>query len=153
MKKALVTILLAAFIGVLLGKIIFDQYKMKVDTVINVTNEHVYGIQYGVYKSLENANKKVEGLSFSAIVKDNDYYRVYIGFATTTELANKIGEIYQKRGKDIYIRSILMENKEFVDVLHQYELLMQNDITDDLMLKVQSQIMEKYKELVLSSET
>lgn len=153
LKNLLITIVLATFLGVLMGKVIFDQYKTKVDDAIKVVNENIFCIQYGVYKSLDNANKKVDGLSFYMIVKDKEYYRIYIGFASTTELANKIGEIYQKQGKDIYIRSISIQNQDFIEILHQYELLMQNDVSDELALKIQSQIVEKYKEMVLQFET
>lgn len=153
LKNLLITIVLATFLGVLMGKVIFDQYKTKVDDAIKVANETIYCIQYGVYKSLENANKKVDGLTFYTIVKDNNYYRIYIGFASTTELANKIGEIYQKQGKDIYIRSISIQNQQFIDMLHQYELLLQNDVNDELTLKIQGQIVDKYKEMVLKVET
>jgi hypothetical protein len=149
MKKTLLVILIAIFVTTLYGKFIYSIYESDSKPVDSTIDELVYIIQQGVYSSEENAKKYSADLNYYVIDKDNNYYRVYVGITQSKENSEKIKEIYKDMGKDIYVWEKNINNKAFLEVLKQYDALMEEKSDSKDIISIQTQILGKYEELVI----
>ena len=151
MKKFFITVFFAIMIGVLYGKVIFNQYDKELEEVFS-ENENIYILQQGVYSSLDNVEKNTTKIDYFIIERDDKYYRVYIGITKDKDNINKIREIYTKDGNDIYVREVNNNNMAFLEVLGQYDLLLEKSIEKNQILQIQKQVLAKYEELVIRNE-
>ncbi len=148
MKKFFITVILAILIGVVFGKLMFDQYDHKLKEVFKET-EKVYFLQQGVYSNLENVTKNITKISHYVVEKDDLYYRVYVGITKNEKNINKIREILIGDGNDIYVRELNLNQTPFLDVLNQYDLLLEKVTKKEEILQIQKQVLNQYKELIL----
>lgn len=148
MKKFFITVILAILIGVVFGKLMFDQYDHKLKEVFKET-EKVYFLQQGVYSNLENVTKNITKVSHYVVEKDDLYYRVYVGITKNEKNINKIREILIGDGNDIYVRELNLNQTPFLDVLNQYDLLLEHVTKKEEILQIQKQVLNQYKELIL----
>lgn len=148
MKKFFITVILAILIGVVFGKLMFDQYDHKLKEVFKET-EKVYFLQQGVYSNLENVTKNITKVSHYVVEKDDLYYRVYVGITKNEKNINKIREILIGDGNDIYVRELNLNQTPFLDVLNQYDLLLEKVTKKEEILQIQKQVLNQYKELIL----
>lgn len=151
MKKFIFTIMLAIIIGVIYGKLIFNQYDKELKDVFK-EKEKIYILQQGVYSKLENVEKNTSKVDFYIVEKDDQYYRVYVGITKNQNNINKIKEIFTKVGNDIYVREIFNNNEVFLEVLDQYDLLLSQVNDKEPILQIQKQVLSKYEELVIGDE-
>lgn len=148
MKKFFVTVLLAILIGIIFGKIMFNQYDGKLKEVFN-EEEKVYFLQQGVYSSLENVSKHTTKVNHYVVEKDDLYYRVYAGITKNKKNIDKIREVLIAAGNDIYVRELNLNQTSFLDVLTQYDLLLEKTDEKTQILQIQKQVLNQYKELVI----
>ena len=146
MKRFLSICFIATLISILSGNLIFNIYKKDALNVIDVynTEEVVYMLLYGSY----NSKEKEDNLDLSSyiVIKDNNYYEVYIGISKSLENANIIRGIYKDLGYSIYIRDKTINNIEFIDYLNNNEIDLENK-TDNEIIELEKNILNKYKEL------
>ncbi len=146
MKRFLITILFTTLVSILYGNIIFNVYKKNATNILEVmqSEEQVYAVLYGSYNSID----KVKNLKLNNYIIENEdgYYRVYVGISKNIENASKIREIYNKLGKGTYIRNIVVDSIDFIDYLNSIEFNLM-DKSDDEILKIETDIINKYKEL------
>ncbi len=152
MKKTILIILFAVLISLTFGNYIFSLYNGEVTPVTVDLDEMVYVIQQGVYSSEENAHKNSKDLDFYIVKKDNDYYRVYVGLTHDKNISEKIKEIYTDGGKDIYVYEKKINNDAFIEVLKQYDNILNERNKAEEILSIQKQVLSKYRELVLEDE-
>lgn len=148
MKKLFITIIITGLISFLFGSYIFNVYLKNVKEAIeSVTNiyDDVYMLQYGSYNTIEKA--KNNDLDNYILKEEDGYYRIYVGITLNEENAKKIKEVYKNKGKDIYIKEKNINSLEFVDYLNNKDISF-NNISDDEILKIQNEIINKYKELI-----
>lgn len=148
MKKLFITIIITGLISFLFGSYIFNVYLKNVKEAIeSVTNiyDDVYMLQYGSYNTIEKA--KNNDLDNYILKEEDGYYRIYVGITLNEENAKKIKEVYKNKGKDIYIKEKNINSLEFVDYLNNKDISF-NNISDDEILKIQNEIINKYKELM-----
>lgn len=148
MKKLFITIIITGLISFLFGNYIFNVYLKNVKEAIeSVTNiyDDVYMLQYGSYNTIEKA--KNNDLDNYILKEEDGYYRIYVGITLNEENAKKIKEVYKNKGKDIYIKEKNINSLEFVDYLNNKDISF-NNISDDEILKIQNEIINKYKELM-----
>lgn len=148
MKKLFITIIITGLISFLFGNYIFNVYLKNVKEAIeSVTNiyDDVYMLQYGSYNTIEKA--KNNNLDNYILKEEDGYYRIYVGITLNEENAKKIKEVYKNKGKDIYIKEKNINSLEFVDYLNNKDISF-NNISDDEILKIQNEIINKYKELM-----
>lgn len=151
MKKFIISFISAIIVGIILGSYIFLGYQDKIVTVDKVESDKtIYILQQGVYSSLENA-KKYAPKEYYITHHDDKYYRVYVGISANLENANKLKEFFINKGNNIYIRELVFNNKEFDDLINQYDLLI-SKINGEEMISIQKQILDKYKELVIKDD-
>ena len=146
MKRFLITILFTTLVSILYGNIIFNVYKKNATDMLEVmqSEEQVYAVLYGSYNNID----KVKNLKLNNYIIENEdgYYRVYVGISKNIENASKIREIYNKLGKGTYIRNIVVDSIDFIDYLNSIEFNLM-DKSDDEILKIETDIINKYKEL------
>ena len=150
MRKILVPLISAIVIGLILGKYLFSQYEKKVDTVFQ-DDERIYVLQQGVYSTAENAGKYTSNLDYYIVHHDDKYYRVYVAITHNKNNVDILEEYYISKGNDIYVRELTTNNLEFLELLKQYDLLLQSS-GDNELLQIEKQVLSKYEELILQSE-
>jgi len=151
MRKILVPLISAIVIGLILGKYLFSQYEKKVDTVFQ-TDETIYVLQQGVYSTSENVEKYTSTLDYYIVHHDDKYYRVYVAITHNKDNVDILEEYYMSKGNDIYVRELTTNNLEFLELIKQYDLLLQSSSGENELLQIEKQILSKYEELVLQSE-
>ncbi len=146
MKKFLGTTLFVMILSITFGNIVFKSYKKNATDLLEVikNEEHIYMVLYGSY----NNEDKIKTLKLDNYVLENDngYYRVYVGISKSMENASRIREIYNNLGNSTYIRDMIIDNMDFIDYLYNKELDL-NKKSDAEILKIENEIINKYKEL------
>lgn len=151
MKRLLLPLISAIVIGLVLGKYFFSQYEKKVDPVFQ-SDETIYVLQQGVYSSSENVKKYTTKLDYYVTDHDGEYYRVYVAITHNKNSVKRLEEYFISKGNDIYVRELTSNNAEFLEVLKQYDLLLESGSGDAELLQIEKQVLSKYEELVLHNE-
>lgn len=147
MKKNLLTIILAILIGFLMTKFTYSQYETdySLKTVFN-NNEELIFLKYKTVQSLDDIN--LENYIYSV---EEDTYHIYIGITSSNENAEKLKEYFAKKEYIVNEVSIYVDNKEFLELIKQYDALLK-EVTDDTVIEtINKTILEKYKELVINN--
>jgi predicted small secreted protein len=148
MKKFVLPIFAAILIGVIIGKYLFSQYEGKIDVALK-NDETIYVLQQGVYSNFDNAKNAASKLNYYVIDKDDKYYRIYVAITYNQNNVSKLEEYYVSKGNDIYVRELKIDNPEFLDLLKQYDLLLESSSGDNELLQIEKQILTNYEELIL----
>jgi hypothetical protein len=151
MKKLILPILSAIALGFIIGKYLFSQYEGKIDSVLK-SEETIYVLQQGVYSTLDNAKNGASKLNYYVIDKDDNYYRVYVAITYNKDNVSKLEGYYVSKGNDIYVRELKTDNPEFLELLKQYDLLLESSGGDNELLQIEKQILSHYEELILKDE-
>ncbi|MDD4298257.1 MAG: hypothetical protein PHS98_01310 [Bacilli bacterium] len=151
MKRILIPLCSAIIIGLILGKYFFSQYENKINPVFK-DDETIYVLQQGVYSTMENVEKYTTKLDYYIVHHDGEYYRVYVAITHNKNNINRLEEYFIKRGNDIYVRELLTNNMEFLEILKQYDLLLQSSSGDNELIQIEKQVLSKYEELVLRDD-
>ena len=151
MKKNIKYILITIIIGILIGKYIFNQYKIETKGVSKNTDDNIYLLQYGVYKEKENMTKNSENLRNYLYYKDEKGYHVIVGITKNKKISQKIVDSLSLSA-NIYIKGIKIDNLEFLELLEQYDSLIMQTDDNEIIINAQKQILSKYEELILKDE-
>lgn len=150
MKKNIIWVVSCTIIGLIMGKIMFDQYNNN-DTQKasgTITEAKVYFFQVGVYSSLENMkNAAVNYGDYIYREQDSKYY-LFVGLTKSEENKEKLKTYFKKLYNDVYIKEIVLTNSGFLDTLDQYDLLLKEAKTDQEIKEVTKSILAKYEEMV-----
>ena len=134
-----------------MGKYIFNQYKEDTKQTIKDTNNTIYLLQYGVYKDKNNMTESTRDLKNYLYYKDDKGYHVVIGITRNKKNSKKIVDSYSISA-NIYIKGIILNNYEFIELLDQYDILLDQTNDKEIIINAQKQILSKYEELILKSE-
>lgn len=153
-KKYILPILLALLTGLILGRFVLNQYSFegKIISTANTTKQ-AYFIQQGVYSSKESMESNVTDFPYYIYMIDNDKYYVYIGITFLEENMNKIKGYYEQKGYNTYVKQINISDDDFITVLEQYDSLLRESNDTEVIGTVCSQVLNKYEELVLGSDS
>lgn len=148
MKKYLFPVSVSLILGISMAYFIIKQYEDMPTLAVSGQAEILYYIQRGVYSDMDNMkNNMKEFTHYIYNVEDNQYY-TYIGITTNKENALKIQNYYKDIGYDTFLKDKITDNKEFIDILKQYdELLSKTDDTESIKV-ICNQVLAKYEELV-----
>lgn len=151
MKKYIMPILSALLVGFLLAKFMIDQYDKKenLKTVFN-SYETLYFIQQGVYSTKESMEKNMSDFAYYIYNIENDKYYTYIGITKTKENSDKLKGFYEKLGYITYIKEINVDNIGFIEILNQYDQLLETTEDENTIKAICSQVLSKYEELILN---
>lgn len=150
MKKNIIWVVGCTVIGLIMGKIMFNQYDQGDDQKVSatVTEAKVYFFQVGVYSNLENmknASSKYD--SYIYMEQDSKYY-VFVGLTKSEENKEKLKTYFEQLYTDIYIKEITLNNSGFLDTLDQYDLLLKEAKTNQEIKEITKSILAKYEEMV-----
>lgn len=148
--KFLIPIALSIIIGLFFGKVFFDNYDNSSVTVFD-EKDKIFMLQYGVYEDenqMENAFKDYKKYLY---IKNDEGIHLYIGITKSSENIQKIKELYEKQGNNIYVKEEMQSNKSFISVLKEYDKII-NLVSDKDIDEIQRIIISNYKEMVLGNE-
>lgn len=141
-------IIACVLVGFVMGKFMFNQYDNGVALTSNlIEKEQLYFLQQGVYSSIDSMKENTSSLSYYIYNEDDGKYYVYVGITKDKNNLEKLKGFYQNKGYDIYIKSIEVSNKEFLEVFNQYEQLLQKTTDEKAISAIESSVLAKYEEL------
>jgi CHASE3 domain sensor protein len=149
MKKILVPLFSAIVIGFVLGKYFFSQYEEKIDSVFQ-SDEKIYVLQQGVYSTMENVKKYTTKAGNYIVEEDGKYFRVYVAITSNKNNLSRLREYFISKGNDIYVRELQTNNSVFLELLKQYDMLLESGSGDNELIQIEKQVIDKYEELVLN---
>lgn len=156
MKKNVILILSAIILGLYIGNSFLRQYKgnqnNKENIQVSMQTETLYFLQAGVYSNLDNVKKNSEKFKYYIYKQENDLYFVFIGITKKIDNANKLKEYYNNLGYDIYVKEYEVTNQAFLEVLAQYDQLLNQTTDSETYETLCNHILGKYEELVLNDE-
>ena len=147
MKKNLLTIILAILIGFLMTKFTYSQYETdySLKTVFN-NNEELIFLKYKTVQTLDDID--LENFIYS--IEEGNYH-IYIGITSSKGNALKLKDYFEKKEYIVNEVEIYVDNKEFIELIKQYDSLLK-EVTDDTVIEtINKTILEKYKELVINN--
>ena len=146
--------LVALITGLILGKFVLNQYNFDGKIVPTISNgKYAYFIQQGVYSSKESMEDNVRSFPYYIYMVNNEKYYVYIGITFLEENMEKIKGYYKQKGYTTYVKQININNNDFITVLEQYDILLKETDGAEVIGTVCSQVLNKYEELVLTSDS
>ena len=153
MRRHIVPIILCLIVGFFLGQFLLNQYndKEKIKPIFN-EKEKVFFIQQGVYSTKDSMEKNTTSFKhYIYNMQDNKYY-VFIGITKNSSNADKLKKYFKEVGHDTYIKEFEVNNKEFLEILGQYDLLLEKTNDPETIKTICNQVLSKYEELGLNNE-
>lgn len=150
MKKNIIWIVCCTIIGLMMGKIMFDQYDQEKTNKVSgiVTEAKVYFFQVGVYSNLENLQNAATQYEASIYQEQDSKYYLFVGLTKSEENKEKLKNYFESLYTDIYIKEITINNAGFLDTLDQYDLLLKEAKTNQEIKEVNKSILAKYEEMI-----
>lgn len=149
MKQYVFTFVVALIIGFFLCNFFIKQYEDYNGIKVVNSGYELYFIEYGFYDTISDMEKNTINLeNYIYNEKDNKYY-VYIGVTELKENANKIVEHYKKLGYETSIKKFGITNKEFMEIMKNYDSLIKSIEDDTAFSSLISQVLTKYEEVVI----
>ena len=150
MKKYLFTFFIAIIVGFFLSNFFLKQYDDYNGIKVSSTGEELYFIQYGGFSSLESLEENTISLQNYVYNKQDNLYYVYVGITKLEENAKKIVEFYKNKGYDTIVKDFEITNKEFIELLVNYDEILEDTNDDTVVSSIISQVLMKYEEVVIS---
>ncbi len=149
--KKLIPIILCVLIGFFMSKFMLNQYedKQKIKPVLG-NSEKLYFIQYGAYSTKENMINNTNYLNYYIYNEIDNLYYVFVGITKSQNNCEKLKGYYKSLGYDIYIKEFNNNDKEFLEIINYYDLLLEKTDDKDVIKEINRQILEKYEELVIN---
>ncbi len=138
MKKYFIVIILAIITGSLLGYYTFRGTSAKAKGI-----KEAYLVQVGVYKNIENAQKKTKTIDNSIIIPEGDYYHVYTNIFISNDLIKKVSLYYDSINLHYYVKNIEID-EETADKIIEYEALLNNVEDIQVINKVSKDLLKIY---------
>ena len=150
MKKYLLTFLIALIIGFFLSSFFLIQYEDFAGIKVSGTGENLYFVQYGIFSSLDSLEENTISLQNYVYNKQDNLYYVYVGITNLEENAKKIVDYYKNLGYDATIKEFGITNKEFLELLVNYDEILKNTDDETAIASIINQVLIKYEEVVIS---
>lgn len=146
MKKYFITGLILIIIGFLLGNILF---KTKTAFLTKLKKDEImYFLQEGTYHTEESLKKNTTFISPKIIEKKGHNYHVYIGITNKKKLADKLKNIYNRKGYQVTIKEKNNISEEFKINLTQFDLLIEESNDVEEILTIEEVVLSNYEELL-----
>jgi len=148
MRRYIIPFVFAGFFAFFFGNTILKAYQTNVKPVFK-EEQTVYVLQQGVYSSLESAQENTKNISHYIYIKDDDYYRVFVGMSKNKKNAEKLEGMYKKMGNNIYVKEITIDNADFLKKLDNYDSVVENASEYITMISVMQEALADFEELVI----
>lgn len=151
MKKMIIPLFLALFIGFLYGRFLLNQYGEK-ESLSSVFHQSktVSFLQAGVFTSKENMEQAFKDCSYYIYSEKDGNYYVYLGITGKLENYEKLKVYFKEIGYDIYRKDFSISKEKFLEILSQYDALLQGTEDSKTIEAICNQVLKKYEELVLT---
>ena len=125
----------------------FSRYNQK-EFNLALNDKKLYIFQYGVYESKDSLNNI--NIKYTYEVKDNKYY-VYVGMTTKKENISKLEEYFKSIDINPYVKEIMLDD-ELYNVIKQYDLLLDEAVSDESIKTIMETVIAKFEEIVLNDK-
>ncbi len=140
--------IVAIFLGAVLGNFLFEQYKLEDKSVVREVNS-IYFIMEGSYGTLEQAKEATKDIEVKLITKEDANYVVYLAITKSNDNLEKLEKIYDDLKLNTTIKKMSIDNEEFLATLEQMDLLIDKTTSQDEILAVNEVVLANYQEFVL----
>ena len=146
MKKIILKGIIFIIVGFIIGELIFSD---RIETLQRFNKKEIYYfLQEGVYKDKNILNNNLSEVSNKLIdYQDNKYY-VYVGITKDIEIANRLKNIYEKEGINVYLKEKYIRSEEFSTNVDQFDLLIRETKDNDQVLTIEEVILANYEEII-----
>ena len=142
MKKVLIIILCALFLGGGIAWFLFNKIVLEDDVL---SNDEVTAFQVGVFSNYENAIRVAERNN-GIVVSDSDLFRVYVAILYADEAISKMMNYYDNIGLNYYLKKIRVSSDFIESISSSEELLLKS--SSDTYSVINLSVLEQYKELL-----
>ena len=146
-KSFFITMIVAIFLGAVLGNFLFEQYKLEDKSVVREVNS-IYFIMEGSYGTLEQAKEATKDIEVKLITKEDANYVVYLAITKSNDNLEKLEKIYEDLKLNTTIKKMSIDNEEFLATLEQMDLLIDKTTSQDEILAVNEVVLANYEELI-----
>ena len=147
-KSFFITMIIAIFLGAVLGNFLFEQYKLEDKSVVREVNS-IYFVMEGSYGTLEQAKEATKDIEVKLITKEDANYVVYLAITRNNDNLEKLEKIYNDLKINTTIKKMSIDDEEFLATLEQMDLLIDKTTSQDEILAVNEVILANYQEFVL----
>lgn len=148
MKKYLLPVSISLILGISMAYFIIRQYETMPALAVSSEAESLYYIQRGVYQDMNTMSDNMKDFTnYIYNVEDNQYHS-YIGITTSKNNASKIQNYYKEAGYETVIEERVTDNKDFINILRQYDELLSKTDDSESVKVICNQVLAKYEELV-----
>ena len=148
MKKYLFPVTISLLIGISMAYFIIKQYEGMPILAVSSNAETLYYVERGIYSDLENMENNMKDFTDYIYNTENNQYHTYIGITTNKENALKIQNYYKNLGYDTNLVEKITDNKEFINILRQYDELLNETDDSESIKTICNQVLAKYEEMV-----
>ena len=148
MKKYLFPVTISLLIGISMAYFIIKQYEGMPILAVSSNAETLYYVERGIYSDLENMENNMKDFTDYIYNTENNQYYTYIGITTNKENALKIQNYYKNLGYDTNLVEKITDNKEFINILRQYDELLNKTDDSESIKTICNQVLAKYEEMV-----
>ena len=148
MKKYLFPVTISLLIGISMAYFIIKQYEGMPILAVSSNAENLYYVERGIYSDLENMENNMKDFTDYIYNTENNQYHTYIGITTNKENALKIQNYYKNLGYDTNLVEKITDNKEFINILKQYDELLNKTDDSESVKTICNQVLAKYEEMV-----
>ena len=148
MKKYLLPVSMSLILGISMAYFIIRQYETMPALAVSSEAEILYYIQSGAYQDMDSMESGMKDFTnYIYNVEDNQYH-TYIGITTSKNNASKIQNYYKEAGYETIIEERVADNKDFINILRQYDELLSKTDDSESVKVICNQVLAKYEELV-----
>lgn len=126
----------------------FSRYNQKELNLALNDDLTIYLFQYGVYESKESLNNI--NIKYTYEIKDNKYY-AYVGMTTKKDNIEKLENYFKSLNIETYVKEVKLDD-EFYNVIKQYDLLLDEAITNDSIKTIMETVVAKFEEIILNDK-
>ena len=148
MKKTLKISIFSIALGAIAGTILNNTYKEKLSNSFLNEEKTYYFIQEGVYSSTSSMQENTKDLLVKTVDSKNDKQYVYLGITRDEKNAQKLKEIYENKGYQIYIKEQNLSNEEFYNNVTQFDILINSTNKESEILTIEEVVLANYEELI-----
>ncbi len=134
--------------GAFLGNFLFERYKEEDKAVLKETNSLYFFIE-GVYNNKSQAEKSSENVKVKLITKEDANYVTYLAITKDEANLEKLEKLFKKLKVNATIKKMSINNKEFLTILEQMDLLLKKTNQNEELLAVNEVVLSNYQDLVL----
>lgn len=120
----------------------FSRYDKEELNLVSLNDKKIYVLQYGVYENKEYLNNIKPKYVYDI---ENNKYHIYVAMTSNKDNLEKLENYFSKQNIETYVKEKAIDY-EFYDVLKQYDLLLDEAVSDSSIKTVVETVLTKYEE-------